>query len=164
MRLGMFLLPVCCLVLCSCQRQEPRNDADAILTPVVAGRDFSTPASRLIGKWANIDPDFGSKGCDYYGPVDPATKLGVLHRYSFDPNASTMWTRVDHRYQVISQDPAGERVTVNLLLENGRSITQTYNVRHHGRLFRYETTFSDGTDLITNMGYIGGSDKACTEK
>src|SRR5579885_3200794 len=51
-------------------------------------RDFSTPASRLIGRWKSADLSVASSECEFFGPVDSASKTGVFEAESTGPKNS----------------------------------------------------------------------------
>jgi hypothetical protein len=99
-------------------------------------RDYSTPAKRLVGRWQSADLGFQGLECDYYGPIDENTKSGAFTRYrrvGFDKKIhQPTWKVSEFKYQVVSEDPANERVTVKLLFNDGDSRVESYYIEHDG--------------------------------
>ncbi len=121
-------------------------------------RDFSTPATRLVGRWKSADLMFASSECEFFGPVDAATKTGVFTRYLHigrdKKTKQPIWKQFDFKYQVISEDSAGDRVTVNMLLANGDSRPESYSVEHNG-LLRISKTVCRGNGVFSEAGLHG---------
>jgi len=126
-------------------------------------RDFSTPATRLVGRWQTADPHFAGQACDFYGPVDPGEGTGTLTRYLIvrDPKTKrSIWEIFNFKYRVISEDPAGERVTVNLLFRDGRSRTESCYIEHDGSTRTTHTVIA-GVEVSTKTVYMDNKNQSC---
>ena len=130
-------------------------------------RDFSTPAKRLIGRWQSSEMAFQGKECEYFGQVNASTKTGTFTRYRFNERdqetSQPTWKQFEFKYQVISEDPAGERVTLNLLFANGKSRAESYNIEHDGSV-RTNHSVSAGLEISTRDLYIDGENLPCSAK
>ncbi|HZT32672.1 MAG TPA: hypothetical protein VFA33_22470 [Bryobacteraceae bacterium] len=130
-------------------------------------RDFSTPASRLIGRWKSADLSVASSECEFFGPVDSASKTGVFTRYRQTgrdkKTKQPIWKQFDFKYQVISEDAAGDRVTVNLLFSDGDSRPESYYIEHNG-LMRIKKTVLAGMESSSKLVYMDRKDLACSER
>lgn len=130
-------------------------------------RSFSTPAKRLAGRWQ--DADLGMQGfeCDFFGPANIATRIGVLVRYRIDGrDGSTnriLWKQFNFKYQVLSEDPLGERVTVKLLFTNGESRTESYYIEHDGSVRKSHSVIA-GVELATREVYMDGKNLPCASR
>jgi hypothetical protein len=47
-------------------------------------RDYSTPSSRLVGRWADPDPLIAATDCVYFDPTDGRAKTGVFVMYRLE--------------------------------------------------------------------------------
>lgn len=135
--------------------------------PPPAERDFSTPAKRLIGRWQSTEIAFQGKECEFFGPINAATKTGTFIRYRISgrdkQSDQPTWKQFDFKYQVISEDPAGERVTVNLLFANGESRAESYYIEHDGSV-RKNHSVSVGLETSTKDVYMDRKNLPCTAK
>jgi hypothetical protein len=73
-------------------------------------RDLSTPASRLVGHWITAGNTH-----NYFGPTDTLSDIGNLTWVEVAAGGKV----VKHRYKVISQTPAGEQLTLQILFGAG---------------------------------------------
>lgn len=132
-----------------------------------AARDFSTPATRLVGRWKDASLTFGSIECEFFGPVDAATKMGAFTRYRLtgpDKKAKQpIWKEFDFQYRVIGEDSAGDRVTINLLFADGDSRPESHYIEHNG-LLRIAKTVVAGMESSSKLVYVDGKNLACSEK
>ena len=98
-----------------------------------SNRDYSTPSSRLVGRWASQSPLAAAALCRYYGPIDKQTGTGVSVTYLLEvvdektgevspllpdarkPPRTTSWKRTETRYQIINEVPNGDLLTLRIL-------------------------------------------------
>ncbi len=95
-------------------------------------RDLSRPCLRLIGHWQNEAGDNL-----YYGAVDPETQIGSF--FIIRPDGSV----AKHRYKILSEIPAGERVIVLLLFNDGTQRKEIYYIDKSGLSMKTEMKLSD---------------------
>lgn len=69
-----------------------------------APRDFSTPSSRLVGRWKSKADIKTEK---YFSAIDPNTGEGTYTEYNTEDG--TVFTM---QYMIISEAPAGEKLTI----------------------------------------------------
>jgi hypothetical protein len=158
MRYRIVMLFVVSLSFSACQHDaQPRPEA----------RDFSTPAKRLVGRWQSADIAFAMNECEYFGPLNPQTKVGTFIRYRISKSekdtSQPMWKQFDFNYRVISEDPMGTRVTVNLLFANGDSRPESYYLEHDGSV-RTSHSVSAGLETSTKGVYMDGKNLPCSAK
>ena len=104
------------------------------------GRILHTPEDRLAGHWTNeLEEHY------YYGPVTNGTGSYII----VTPGGKT----VSHQYEVVSQQPAGERIVVRLVLRNGKTREETYAVSRDGRELK-KTTMFRGMEVTTLRSYV----------
>lgn len=46
-----------------------------------SSRDYSQPASRLVGRWATLDGASFAAACNYFGSIDKETGVGLYVSY-----------------------------------------------------------------------------------
>ena len=98
-------------------------------------RDLSTPATRLVGRWKGAETAALSE-CEFFGPIDSATKTGDFRRYRLTgrdkKTDQQVWKQFNFKFQVLSEDSTGDRVTVNLLFADGKTSLFFVNNPHLG--------------------------------
>lgn len=79
--------------------------ASIILSACGAGRDLSTPSSRLVGHWGTINV---VAMCEYYfGEIDEETGKGTFAEYDMRKGTLAKGT-----YKIVHETPAGEAITI----------------------------------------------------
>jgi len=114
-------------------------------------RDYSTPSSRLVGRWAGRDSESAAIMCRYFGPIDKQNGTGVFVVYRLEaldektgarspvlpgtgqPPHRVTWNRIEESYRIINEDPGGESVTVGFLPTSGKSATETHQIACDGK-------------------------------
>lgn len=98
-------------------------------------RDYSSPTSRLIGKW-KAEGINASGECQYYGPVDKVTHEGDFIRYRVGKrnrkSKTAAWDEFKFRYKVLDENVAEHRVTVTLTFTDGKSRNESYYIEPNG--------------------------------
>lgn len=104
------------------------------------GRDLTTPADRLVGHWTNeLNEHY------YYGRL----KDGLGSYIIVTPVGKTLF----HQYSMLSQEPAGEKIVVQLLLKNGDNREETYFISPDGQQLKKISTFR-GMEVVTFRQYM----------
>jgi hypothetical protein len=144
-------------------------------------RDYSSPVQRLVGRWTSANLSYRYHQCDYFGPVDIDTHTGEFIRYSlakdierYTRNIDTKktvpnwkivqsgkdaWRVYSFKYQIINEDPDGERVTVKLLFGDG-SRTESYYIEHDGSV-RTGHSVITGFELNIKNVYMDDTNQTC---
>jgi hypothetical protein len=123
-------------------------------------RNYSTPAQRLVGRWQSADFGFQGLECDYYGPVDANTKTGAFIRYRSQHRKDQPWQIFTFKYQIINEDPTGERVTVNLLFNDDKSRAESYYIEHDGSARATHKTLGGMEISLRSVYCIHGQQKS----
>lgn len=115
--------------------------------PLQKQRDLSTPSSRLVGHWENVD----NNACLYFSPIDPDLKIGTYR------NGGKSHGRFGppFRFKVLFEDPSGTQLVIrpygqnevlrNLSVEIKVRLWMsdvTYTLPKHGQSMTQEYTFS----------------------
>jgi hypothetical protein len=108
-------------------------------------RILSTPAERLVGHWSIAGDNL------YYGKLksDGLGSYIIVH-----PNGSTYV----FPYRIISQIPAEERVTVQLILSSGETRNDTCVISKDGKKLE-STTELVGMKITTQLKYVDDKEK-----
>ncbi|MFQ6036691.1 MAG: hypothetical protein ACE5NM_12710 [Sedimentisphaerales bacterium] len=69
-------------------------------------RDLSTPSSRLIGHWKNVEGDGGV----YYSPIDPALRIGT-YRLCNTPYGSY---GPPFQFRILFEEPSGQKLIIRV--------------------------------------------------
>lgn len=128
-------------------------------------RDYSSPTGRLIGKWRD-DGIYGAGECQYYGPVDKATREGDFIRYRMgkrDRKTKTVtWEEFKFRYKVLDENTAEHRVTVTLLFSDGKSRNESYYVEPNGLSLVRRTVITPVLgESVSKMLFLASSRGPC---
>lgn len=104
------------------------------------GRNLSTPADRLVGHWTNdLEENY------YYGKLID----GIGSYIVVPPDGKPL----PHQYKIISQDPGGEKIVVQLLFSSGETREETYLIPKDGSQFK-KTTKYRGVEVISLRNYV----------
>jgi len=140
-------------------------------------RDYSTPSSRLVGRWASRDPESAAVACHYFGPIDELTKTGVYVKYWLEaldektgvrspllpgkgqPPPTVSWGRTELRYQIIDEDPSGYSITLGILPTSGDSTAsrETHYIACDG------TSDSSRERMVQGDRYVDDKNLACSD-
>jgi hypothetical protein len=145
-----------------------------------ANRDYSTPASRLVGRWASMEPDTAGVTCHYFGPIHKETKTGVYVSYLLEaldketgkrspilpgsgtPPHTASWNRNEEEYQIVDHDPRGDWVTVKIFpakesaAQSGVQLTlETHHIACNG--------MSDYRERVEIARYVDDKNLSCSD-
>jgi len=124
----------------------------------VPQRDLSTPSSRLVGHWRNVDYDDEI----YFSPIDPDLRIGTYRRRNKSDGSAgpPLW------FKVIFEDPKGTQLVIRQYDENeeirmlGAKIgidfwrsDVTYTISKHGQSMTAEYIFS-GSQMFSVYNYV----------
>jgi len=126
MRMPILALALVALILTSCSQ-----------------RDMDSPADRLVGHWST------ESGDDLYYSKVKTDGIGSYIPVGPDGNTAR------HKYKVVSQIPAGERVIVQLLFSNGDKRQEEYMLGKDGKEL-VSTTEILGTEITSKLKYVDG--------
>ena len=126
--------------------------------PLTQQRDLSTPSSRLVGHWINVE--YGDEV--YFSPIDPDLKIG---NYRLG-NKSKGRVSPPLRFKVISENPAGLQLVIRQYDQNeetrklgariGMDFWQsdvTYTISKNGQSMTAEYIFS-GSQILSVYRYV----------
>ena len=142
-----------------------------------SNRDFSTPSSRLVGRWASREPESAAIGCHYFGPIDKQTGTGAYIKYRLealdektgertplvpgkgDPPPKVSWDRTELRYQLIEGDSNGYSIVLGILPTNGDStfLRETHYISCDGM------SDSPQERIVQVERYIDDKNLACSD-
>jgi hypothetical protein len=106
-------------------------------------RNLDTPADRLVGHWSTST----ESGDDLYFSKVNSDDVGSYILVQFDGNTAR------HKYKIVSQIPAGERVIVQLWFSDGTKRIDEYMISKDG--MELESTFVyDGMELTSGLKYV----------
>ena len=123
------------------QWKEPLFDSIAKATAQrpKAGRDLSTPSSRLVGHWRNI----GGGADIYYGPIDFRSQAGTF-------TISTPDGQFSRGFKILFEEHSGNKLTVKEYLQySNRSgtVVAEYFLSEDGRSMVKEYLLNEGPFL-----------------
>jgi len=111
-------------------------------------RDLSTPSSRLVGHWRNVNG-----GADlYYDFIDPQLKVGTFIISNRDGNFPT-------QFKVLSEEPSGKDLKIReffSLDEGQESVDLQCCIPKDGQLMTKEYTFKNGNSTLLLYRYVDG--------
>jgi hypothetical protein len=99
----------------------------------VSNRDYSTPSSRLVGRWTSQNAMVAATTCHYFGPIDKESKTGNYITYTLEavdektgkrspilpgvgqPPRTASWTRLEEEYQITNEASNGDSVLLRVL-------------------------------------------------
>ncbi len=134
MRIPILVLALVALILTSCSQRNIDSPAQ---------RTMDTPADRLVGHWSTKSGD-----SLYYSKVK-TDGIGSYILVQTDGNTAL------HKYKVVSQIPAGERVIVQLLFSDGDKRDEQYIVGEDGKELVKTTEILGGT-VTGKLKYVDG--------
>jgi hypothetical protein len=145
-----------------------------------ANRDYSTPASRLVGRWASMDPATAGVTCHYFSPIDKDTDTGVYVSYVLEamdketgkrsrilpgsgtPPHTASWSRNEESYRIADEDPHGDWVTVKIFPPKekftqaaAQGTIETHRIACNG--------MSDHRETVEIARYVDGKNLACSD-
>ena len=154
------------------QLELPGCDARSI--PQSSTRDYSTPAGRLVGRWATLDPKTTGITCHYFGPVDQGTMSGAYITYLLEaadqktgertlippgsgtPPHSASWRQLEGRYQIADEVPNGDSVSVRIFDADGKPApSETRDISCNG--------LSDSRQRVQIARYVDDKNLPCSE-
>lgn len=145
-------------------------------------RDYSGPASRLVGRWTSTNPLSAAVACQYFGPIDKETGTGLYVSYSLQaldkktgvrstlipgtgvPPSTVIWGQVEGRYRVVNEVQDGDSVTVSLFLTNGTAAHPEVTLWTETH---YVTCDGSSDSLVENIKpftrYVDDKNLACSQ-
>lgn len=126
--------------------------------PLQQQRDLTTPSSRLVGLWKNVD-----NGSEFlFGPVDPDLRIGTYRirnkGYSFGP---------PFRFKVLLENPSGVQLVMRPYGQNENLLKLraelgfdvfisdiTYTIPKHGQSMTEEYIFGGTSPMFSIYQYI----------
>jgi hypothetical protein len=92
-------------------------------TSAAAGRDFSTPSTRIVGHWESRD------GTEFYfGPIDTASEIGSLTWVETNADGRV----VKHGYKILGETPDDKDLTIQVEMTAGGNQAWTFRVYRDG--------------------------------
>lgn len=158
----------------SAKSPMPARDVPDTREVVLPGCGTS-PSSRLIGRWASIDPLTAAISCHYFGPIDKHTGTGVYVTYRLEaldkktgarspilpgtgePPQTVSWDRVERGYRVLMEDPRGNWVRLDVGLTSDTPTWETHTVSCHS------TSDFRSSPTVETYRYVDNSDLACSD-
>ncbi len=147
-----------------------------------SSRDYSTPSSRLVGRWSSQNPLSAAVTCRYYGPIDKETGTGAYVTYilkaidektgkestvlpgSGPPPHKVIWHPTELRYEVVDELSNGSSVTIKLPLMSKESIPglppldiETHDIACSG------TTDNFRAVAVETLQYVDDRNAACSD-
>lgn len=111
-------------------------------------RDLSTPSSRLVGHWENVNG-----GADiYYDFIDPQLKIGSCIISNRNGNLPV-------QFKVLSEEPSGKNLKIRefFSLDKGQvSFDLQCCIPKDGQSMTKEYTYSDGSNSLFIYRYVDG--------
>jgi len=78
-------------------------------------RDFSTPSSRLMGHWKNVALQIKIWGVIYYGPIEPALRIGI-YRLCNTPYGSY---GPPFQFKILFEEHSGQKLIIRVFKNLG---------------------------------------------
>jgi hypothetical protein len=116
-----------------------------------AGRDLSTPSSRLEGRWESVDH---AGFYEYYAPVDAELHTG-MYRLHFPPKSPGPWIR----FTVVTENRSAGRIVLRTF--NKEAELASVRVGFHYRKSDVRCTISKDGQRMTQEYTFNGSSMLC---
>ncbi len=144
-------------------------------TERAANRDYSTPSSRLVGRWTSPDPGSAAVECHYFGPIDQQSGTGLHVSYSLEvldektgarsqvspgtgkPPHTVLWNQIVDRYQIVTEDSNGDSVTIAVRSANRPVVTEKHQIACDGLVD------SSGDSMRQPQQYLDDKNLGCSE-